>query len=179
MGMDVSGRNPTTEAGGYFRASVWSWPDIIAAIEATGTEVPVSWCFNDGAGYEDQASCTELADKIDDLLLKEPILVTSDNPNTATIRKMLSGALKEVVDQTEEDGVTREVVTDSGLGIQITKVPRHAYEETGALKGRPHEVSLQDPSSWVNLPEAGRPADLVHIADFSKFLRGCGGFEIW
>ena len=28
MGMDVVGRNPSTEAGKYFRANVWSWRPI-------------------------------------------------------------------------------------------------------------------------------------------------------
>ncbi len=30
MGMDVFGRNPSAEAGEYFRATAWSWaPSII------------------------------------------------------------------------------------------------------------------------------------------------------
>jgi hypothetical protein len=33
MGMDVYGRNPTSEAGKYFRANVWSWRPIHALIE--------------------------------------------------------------------------------------------------------------------------------------------------
>ena len=33
MGMDIYGRKPTSEAGKYFRANIWSWRPIHALIE--------------------------------------------------------------------------------------------------------------------------------------------------
>ena len=53
MGMDVYGVNPTSEAGAYFRASVWSWSPILERIAATGVlpdEMMAEMGYNSGAG---------------------------------------------------------------------------------------------------------------------------------
>jgi hypothetical protein len=68
--MDVFGRNPDSEAGQYFRANVWSWRPIHALVvelcsdlldEATLTGM----AFNGGAGAQDQATCTEMANRFE------------------------------------------------------------------------------------------------------------------
>jgi len=66
MGMDVYGRNPSTEAGKYFRASVWSWRpihDIICELcsDLFDQEMLDSLGYNDGNGPETQEICTEMA----------------------------------------------------------------------------------------------------------------------
>ncbi len=65
MGMDVSGLDPGTEKGKYFRASIWGWPTITTVIEATGYDVPQEWYYNDGEGLDCQEECDELADKME------------------------------------------------------------------------------------------------------------------
>lgn len=69
MGMDVSGRNPKNKTGEYFRASVWSWRPIHEIMATTcrdllGDELLQSMSYNDGAGPEDQETCTKMADRI-------------------------------------------------------------------------------------------------------------------
>lgn len=70
MGMDVYGINPTTEAGKYFRASVWSWRPIHAICsphcDTTG------WEYNDGHGLDSQEECDRLADALDSYLAENP-----------------------------------------------------------------------------------------------------------
>jgi hypothetical protein len=66
MGMDVYGRNPRSEAGEYFRATIWSWPPIHALIaelcsDLLDEKTLESLAYNDGAGPEDQETCTEMA----------------------------------------------------------------------------------------------------------------------
>jgi hypothetical protein len=70
MGMDVCGRHPTTEAGEYFRATIWSWPPIHQLMEELCSdlldeEMLRQMCYNDGAGPEDQQTCTEMANRFD------------------------------------------------------------------------------------------------------------------
>lgn len=53
MGMDVYGMDPTSEAGTYFRANVWSWSAILERIAATGVlpdEMVAEMGYNSGAG---------------------------------------------------------------------------------------------------------------------------------
>ena len=70
MGMDVTGRNPDSPAGEYFRANVWSWRPIHALIielcsdlldEATIESIG----YNDGGGPGDQQTCTEMATRFE------------------------------------------------------------------------------------------------------------------
>lgn len=53
MGMDVYGKNPTSEAGDYFRANIWSWSPILERIAATGVlpeQMVAEMGYNSGAG---------------------------------------------------------------------------------------------------------------------------------
>lgn len=82
MGMDVFGRNPSDEAGRYFRASIWSWPPLHEQIcrlcgDLLNDEVLYRIGFNEGAGPKDQATCTLMADRIESALLSQPSGFTS------------------------------------------------------------------------------------------------------
>ena len=61
MGMDVTGNEPTTKEGEYFRASIWGWPSITTVMEACGYDVPLGWYHNDGEGLDCQEDCDHLA----------------------------------------------------------------------------------------------------------------------
>ena len=68
MGMDVYGRNPDSDAGTYFRASVWGWYPILDLIADTGifTEEEISLMgTNEGAGPEDAETAIRLADALE------------------------------------------------------------------------------------------------------------------
>ena len=77
MGMDVFGMNPSSEAGKYFRASIWSWPPIHNALFRTCSdllddELLKALAFNEGAGPNDQRTCDEIARRLSELLKSEP-----------------------------------------------------------------------------------------------------------
>jgi hypothetical protein len=68
MGMDVYGRNPTAEAGNYFRASIWSWRAIHGLIaelcaDLFDQEALDGLAVKSGNGPADQATCTEMANR--------------------------------------------------------------------------------------------------------------------
>ena len=72
MGMDISGRNPSSEEGKYFRASVWSWGPIHALCETVMKYKYPDWAYNDGCGFEGQVPCTTLADALERYLDQHP-----------------------------------------------------------------------------------------------------------
>jgi hypothetical protein len=70
MGMDIYGRNPTSEAGKYFQANIWSWRPIHALIlqecaDLLDPKLLEKLGFNDGDGPEDQETCTAMANRFE------------------------------------------------------------------------------------------------------------------
>lgn len=70
MGMDVYGRAPSSPAGEYFRANVWSWRPIHALMielcsDLLDEEALKKMAINDGAGPQDQKTCTEMANRFE------------------------------------------------------------------------------------------------------------------
>jgi hypothetical protein len=108
MGMDVVARNPSSEAGEYFGASVWSWRPIHNLVvqlcsDLLNEEMLVGIGYNNGAGPADQTTCTAMANRFErwmehhmsghsvdsDLrITKEGVLVTAqeskENPGLET-----------------------------------------------------------------------------------------------
>lgn len=83
MGMDIYGNN-----GNYFRANIWQWRAIIYAMELVEFDVPVEWCFNDGAGLSDQQECNGLANKLAEFLkLWDGSLLTVKTNNFAVCKE--------------------------------------------------------------------------------------------
>ena len=74
MGMDVYGRNPITEEGGYFRANCWAWRPIMVAIEQSGglpiigEEMFNAMQYNDGMGPDGPVQCEKLANTLEQWL---------------------------------------------------------------------------------------------------------------
>jgi len=69
-GMDIYGRNPSSEAGKYFRANIWSWRPIHALIEQEcadllDAELLERLGYNNGAGPKDQETCTAMANRFE------------------------------------------------------------------------------------------------------------------
>jgi len=70
MGMDVTGRNPSSPAGEYFRANIWSWRPIHALIyelcaDLLDDKTLEGMGYNTGAGAADQKACTEMANRFE------------------------------------------------------------------------------------------------------------------
>ena len=70
MGMDVSGRKPSSPVGEYFQASCWSWRPIQSLIlelcsDLLDQKTLDSLGYNDGAGPNGQKVCTEMATRFE------------------------------------------------------------------------------------------------------------------
>ena len=77
MGMDVFGLAPANGTGEYFRASIWSWfPIWDRLVSLCGDfleeRLLVDMSFNQGAGPQDQTTCTKIAERLESWLRKDP-----------------------------------------------------------------------------------------------------------
>jgi hypothetical protein len=73
MGMDVFGRNAACQTGEYFRASIWMWPPIHHLMtelcsDFLDDELLVAMAYNDGAGPDDQETCSMIAERFEKAL---------------------------------------------------------------------------------------------------------------
>lgn len=68
MGMDVYGKQPSADAGRYFRASIWAWRPIhelvcLLCSDLLSEELLKGIGFNGGSGPDDSETCLEMADR--------------------------------------------------------------------------------------------------------------------
>jgi hypothetical protein len=152
MGMDISGMNPKSEDGVYFRANGWSWRPLLSLIyqfcedyieEKTeddltfdmGSIKPLiedgvlqSMSCNDGEGPKDDSTCQELAERFNNWLehnAKGCVMESDCRVEAGTGR---------FVNQDDEP----DVITESAYSIEDE-----------------------------------------HIKEFVKFLENCGGFQVF
>lgn len=153
MGMDVSGCNPKTEKGEYFRANCWSWRPIHALIAIANEDAQVIddktmgyMATNDGAGLKTQADCDALADAMEKVLA-----------NASRIR---------------QNGL---VVSDVGVAFKVTK------EMVAAKMAVGPDRRFAGTDSGLPLDALHSPwqTSFDHIKQFIEFLRNCGGFQVY
>ncbi len=165
MGMDIYGKNATTEAGGYFRNNVWWWrplADFLTTTYPALTEACTYWHSNDGDGLNaDQALA--LAEAIDADLAAGRVAAY------ATLYEASIAALP-----TEECSICH------GAGIRTDEIGReHGFDKPrdpatgkGGCNGCQGEGRTP---AW----ESHYPFSEDNVREFATFLRECGGFEIW
>ena len=74
MGFELSGCNPSSSEGEYFRANVWAWRPIVSLIEDTGVlsaDELVSISFNDGFCISEEQALA-IADALESKLVVFP-----------------------------------------------------------------------------------------------------------
>lgn len=159
MGMDVFGKKPTTEEGKYFRNNVWWWRPLATYCVEVAPEVCSAckfWQSNDGHGLDGAASI-----KLADALQREV-----DEGRTLTYAARYASRLEMMPNA--------KCRICAGTGI------RKPIPEVGA--GDPNAGGLKcngcSGSGHVRPSETDYPFDVVNVAEFITFLRGCGGFEI-
>lgn len=155
MGMDVYGKNPRSEAGKYFRASMWSWPQIWGycteiAPEYT-SQVKYGWS-NDGDGLP-SGMAAQLGVKL------QAHIATGHCERTIE-------AMQAKYRATPDEECT--ICGGTGKRAQPPicgpgELPCNGCNSQG--KHRPHRGNVY--------------IDLDHMQEFATFLRECGGFEIW
>lgn len=108
MGMDVYGRKPTTDAGEYFRANIWSWRPIHELIEKANVlpqKMVEDMAFNDGAG-PDAEQALLLAYQL------ENMLEGMEDDNTFMLTDEIDGPVAAMLSQFKEQGI--EIVSPRG-----------------------------------------------------------------
>lgn len=155
MGMDVYGKNSTTESGEYFRANCWSWRPIhsllgLVAGDLFSERTMELMGSNDGAGLWCQKECDMVADR-------------------------LEKAMKDMEWKTDKHGEYHEPwpfyspVTEEGRFMNDDGTVNTYNEDT---KETTKEVYTGNPRSAYTVYRE-------HLEEFISFLRGCGGFEVW
>jgi hypothetical protein len=163
MGVDISGRKPTTNEGDYFRANWWGWRPLNAICELASYNSKLKidfsyWGSNDGKGLKTQKQCDKLADAIELLISENP----EYNENLSDDDDRIYICL----------GSWCEAGTGKFIGSEREHILNQQYEY-GKLLFRP--VVTPDGT----LVESSHGTSLGRIKEFVTFLRGCGGFEIW
>jgi hypothetical protein len=170
--MDVYGKNPTDDAGEYFRNNVWWWrplweycvmvsPDIAGEVEHGHS--------NDGDGL-DADGARELA--------------------AALRRELESGdtALFELAYRTELAALPRKRcvhcegtgVRSDAVGVELGMPEQELDEHTAIVLGRTHgtcnachgEGKVSDTRTWYEFSEE-------NVREFAEFLEHSGGFSIY
>ena len=163
MGVDISGKKPTTKDGDYFSSNWWGWRPINYLCELAANESKLKidfsyWGSNDGRGLKTQKQCDKLADAIE--------LFISNS----------SGFNDNLSEDDDRVYICMGSWCEAGTGKMIEPERRLSLDEqyeSGTLLFSP--VVMVDGT----LAEPSHSASLGRIKEFVTFLRGCGGFEIW
>lgn len=155
MGVDVSGRDPQSKEGEYFRANVWSWRPIHAlfcmannlAGSPVADDVLTSMCHNDGAGPKSGKICNKIADVLEQML-------------------------KQLPDLRDADFVINEA--EGIISFRVDK--KFAVRGDGRFVNETEIKAENIPLDSLHSPYQVR---LDHLREFVSFLRNCGGFEVW
>ena len=168
MGMDVFGKEPSSEAGKYFRCNVWWWRplwDYACSVGRTviSPEMHQQGHHNDGAGLDD-AKSKELA------ALLQAELESGRTADFAIKRQRALAALP-----------LHDCPHCGGSGVRT--------DEVGVRMGMPERMNPHtDKPGWCNGCDGkGTQPDeetqysfsAETVQKFAVFLDACGGFEIW
>jgi hypothetical protein len=171
MGMDVYGRQPRSERGKYFRASVWSWRPIATLSCAAAPDITAGckhWQSNDGDGLEDGAARA----------LGRIIQSMIDSGLVAELVAKHAAALEAMADEPCASCGATGVRSDA-VGV------KHGWPDkpSGAPPGHPRHGAIGSCNSCQGKGTV-RPIatwysmDVEHIREWAAFLEDCGGFEI-
>ena len=189
MGVDISGRNPqlTCERphidwetasdaakemyfeavdkweeenpGDYFRSNWWGWRPIVCLVDAAcqmnGFKVDTqSWHYNDGAGPETQEECDKIADALESILGGSQTLL-------------------------KEEGDRIYACMGSWCTMEGGFVGSKLEEELNEQYPPGTVLSSSVIASDGQMVQSSHGASLAHIKHFIKFLRNCGGFQVF
>lgn len=175
MGMDVYGNNPTSPKGEYFRRNVWGWhplAELVCELAPEESEACTMWHTNDGDGLGG-ADALALAERLQQLL---------DDGTIENYVKARDAQLNALPDVTCSICAGTGVRTDA-LAIERGIDKRVIGPDMNANESHPRFGQ----TGWCNSCDGighTRPGstnyylEVVDVAEFTGFLRDCGGFEI-
>jgi hypothetical protein len=168
--MDVSGKDPRSEKGVYFRASVWWWHPLWEYCETVAPEITrfVEYAHsNDGDGLD-----SEGAESLGRALLDE--IESGRTAAAIRLRQMDLDALPDVPCETCGGTGLRAEPPNPGPGT----LPCNACEPADSCSGkrRPWGTAY----SLMGKAEGSEPEpDIAFVREFAEFLVDSGGFAIW
>jgi hypothetical protein len=157
MGMDVSGLNPTSERGSYFRANLWVWRPI-HYLSAKANEVAKlgydmsNWGYNDGGGLKAKNKCKKLANDLESLIANDERLHKPDDKIYICLGMWCEAG-------------TGKFVGDTEALDEVYPMGTIMYNTIVDVKGRHLEPA--------------HSIDREFLEEWIAFLRECGGFEIY
>ena len=157
MGMDVYGKNPSSEKGKYFRANVWWWHPLAMYCQVVAPKVTNdwgAWHYNDGAGLDDATS----------KVLAGMLMVEIESGRCANYEQQYAA---------EKAAVPTEVCEYcKGTGARTDEVgKKNGLDKPGGCNGCEGTGQVRPISSWYQF-------SVDNVREFAEFLDDCGGFEI-
>jgi hypothetical protein len=171
MGMDVSGRNPRSEVGEYFRNNVWWWHPLWSYCQQVAPELcsAVAGHSNDGDGLCEQGAGA-LAGRLQSEL---------DSGRCSDYERDYNAAIAELDLEPcrwcDGSGIrTDEVGLRMGMDRQVLDdhVAVVVGRDTGWCNGCGGEGTVQP-------FEANYEFSCENVAAFAAFAAASGGFAIW
>ena len=159
MGMDISGINPITVTGEYFRANCWSWRPLnflcMYADEHYKLNIDFHyWDTNDGAGLKTDADCFKLADALEAVLQACDDLKDDDDIMSVCLGSWVDAETNVFIHTDKRNRINKDYPKGTVLYGSVV-------DGNGKLVYSAHSITLG------------------HIKEFIIFLRTSGGFEIW
>lgn len=146
--------------GVYFRANWWSWRPIVILCESVIDKHNLKldtlyWGSNDGAGLKTQEECNLLADKLEFELqgIQEATSLSENDRISVNL-----GGWTTIEGSFVKEELNNKLNESYPIGsVLLTSI----VTETGETVSPSHSTQIS------------------HIKEFIKFLRECGGFEIY
>lgn len=151
MGMDVLGLAPKSKTGEYFRNNVWWWRPLWNYCVDSFPEITseVNGHTNSGGGLNAENSL-KLSKRIKDDLLSGGVKI---------YKKKRSEYLKSL------PNVCCDICNGTGERLNDNNVKIKCNGCNGEKERKPFESHYR--------------FSITNVRDFQKFLKDCGGFEIW
>ena len=153
MGFDISGHNPQSETGAYFRNNVWWWRPLWEFVGKTCDDVITEDDFNSGTFNDghliDRDKCKVIVERLTELLDSGDVKKYQDER-----QKILDELPKEKCDYCDGSGVRDD---------ENVKGECNGCSGTGKKE------------AWAK----SYPFDVDSIKEFRDFVKDSGGFEIW
>jgi len=159
MGVDISGRNPKTEEGDYFGANWWGWRPInmLCEMAAHKSKLKINfdhWGSNDGKGLRTQKQCDRLADALEEYLDDSIHLKDNNDRIYLCLGSWCEFGSGKFIPNELQSSLNEQFPFGTVLYTSIVTSDGIAVESS-------HSTSVQ------------------RVKEFIKFLRNCGGFQIW
>lgn len=170
MGMDVMGRDATTEEGAYFRNNVWWWHPLWSYCEHVAPSIAGKVKHghsNDGDGLG----------KTDSLRLAEVLEAELASGRTKAYETAHMARLAALPRTTCPHCAGTGVRSDA-IAVQMGQ-PERVIDEPGHPRhGQKGWCNACDGFGTQEAFEARYPFSEENVTEFVAFLQGCGGFRI-